>query len=109
VVAHKMEKGLAGGELARGQDRVAVAMGVGLFEEGEAGVAGRGAIGLRVPGVNDDRDILDAGPLHLIQKNAEDRADFAIAVNQGLQRNAALADAGSGQDGFADFHRLEYL
>ena len=110
MVAHHVEEGIGAGELARAVDGVAIALRLGLGDEAHPGgvpARGVGVAGL-VAGPDDHADLLDVGGEGLLDQDAEDGLFLPVAIDQGLQRQRALALAGGGDDSFLDAQRSSW-
>jgi hypothetical protein len=86
VVADQMEEGVVAYEIARAEDGVPIAEGLGLGNEAEAsGVVARDARVRRfVAGADYDGDLFDAGAQGFFDDDAEDWFFNAIAIDEGL-------------------------
>ena len=61
-----------------------------------------------VAGPDDHADLLDVGRERLLDQDAEDGLFLPVAVDQGLQRQRALALSGGGDDSFLDAQRSSW-
>ena len=88
-----MQEGVAAGEFARAENRVPVPIGRGLRDEADGDGVAPG--GLRVARLvarpHHHADLLHVGGQRLFDQDAEDRLFLPVAVDQGLQRQRALA------------------
>ena len=85
---------------------MAVAAGLILHEEAHAGAQGAAGVGVGrlVAWADDDAELLDAGAGGLLQNYLQGGFGFAVLIDQGLQRQRALAGIGGGDEDFADSH-----
>lgn len=106
MVADQVEKRLAGGELARAVDGVAVAARFHLFDEAHAAgvVAGDGGVVLSIAGTDHDADLFHASADDLFQEDAEDATLLAIAIDKILKWQTTLRRGGRGDYCFAYPH-----
>jgi hypothetical protein len=106
MIADQVEKGVLGDEVAGAVDRVGVAEGLGLGDEGEARrvVAGDFRILGFVARKNDDADLLDARAAGFGDLDGQDGFLGSVAIDKGLEGEPALLGSGGGDDGFRDFH-----
>ncbi len=111
VVAHHVKEGVGGGEVAGAEDGVAVAERLGLWDEvqtGRVAARGVGVTGL-VAGPDDDADFLNVGGEGLFDQDAEDGLFLAVAIDQGLEWQRALALTRGGDDSFLDAQRGSWM
>ena len=106
VIADEQQECVVTRELRRARDRVRVAEGLRLFDEGEPRrVPSRRRAECRlVAGRNHDGDLLDARAEHFLDDDGERAFRDAITIHERLEGQAALAFACGGDDGFSDFH-----
>src|SRR6266516_3619422 len=88
-------------------DGVAVAERLELFDEMQAAVmlAGGGAVGGLIAGVNDDANFLDAGGEDFFNDDGQSGFGDAVAVHEALERKSALVLSGGGDDCSFDFYK----
>ncbi len=87
-------------------DGVAVAQRRDLLDELKPGrkAPGRRRVGRLVTRPDDDADLLDARQENLFDERRQGRLLNAIAINQSLERQRALAFSSGGNDCFSNFH-----
>jgi hypothetical protein len=104
VVADLEEKRLVADELAAAEHGVAVAKRCGLFDERQLGGVGceDARVGVAVAFGVDEPDLFDAGGEHLVEDDGECGFLGAVAIGEGLEREAALGRAGGGDEGLRD-------
>lgn len=106
VIADEEEEGIIAGEGTCGEDGMAEAAGIGLFDELEAISmrAGGRAERLLIAGGDHHGDVIDTGGEGFLDDNGEGGFGLAVAVVEVLQWEGALGAAGGGDDGFRDLH-----
>ena len=106
MIADQVQEGVLADEIAGAQDGMAVAQGLGLRDEAQAAgmIAGHARVGHFVAGRDDDGDLFDAGAQGLFDDDAKHGFFDAIAIDQGLQRQAPLAGSGGRDHRLTDFH-----
>lgn len=106
VVADQEEEGVVAGEIAGGEDGVAEAAGVGLFEEMKFGGvgAGGGGEGVAVAGGDDQGDFVDAGGEGFLDEDGKGGLRNAVLVDDGLEGEGTLGTTGRGDDRLLDLH-----
>jgi hypothetical protein len=106
VIADEMEERLIPDELAAAKNGVTVARGGFLGDEPHAWTERPAGFGVRrfVAGADDHAKFLDAGAGGLLEHDLERGLRFALLVDEGLQRERALAGVGSGDERFANGH-----
>src|ERR1022692_4471381 len=106
MIADQVQEGVLPDEVAGAQNGVAVAQRFGLGDEAEAAgmIAGYPRVRCLVAWRNDNSDFVDTGAQGFFDYDAEDRLFDAIAVDEGLQRQAPLAGSGGCDHRLTDFH-----
>src|SRR5437899_7457525 len=106
MVADKQEKRLVADKRLRAKDGVAVAQRRALLDELKPGrmAAGRRRVGRLVTRPDDHADLFDARHENLFDERRQGRLLNAIAINQSLERQRALAFSSGGDDCFSNFH-----
>ena len=86
---------------------MAVAQRFGLRDKTQPSgmIAGHARVGDFVARRDDERDLFDARAKGFLDDDAEHGLLDAVAIDEGLQRQAALAGSGGRDDRLADFHK----
>ncbi len=106
MVADEQEKRLIAGKSLRAVNCVSVAQRRSLLDElnpGRVGAGGR-RVGRLVTRPDDHADLFDARQENLFDERRQSSLLNPIAINQGLQRQGALAFSSGGDDCFSYFH-----
>src|SRR5260370_32654462 len=106
MVADEQKKRLVADKRLRAMDGVAVAQRRALLDELKPGrvAAGRRRVGRLVTRPDDHADLFDARQQNLFDERRQGRLLNAIAINQSLERQRALAFSSGGNDCFSYFH-----
>ena len=106
MVADEQEKRLVAGKSFRAVNCVSVAQRRSLLDELNPGRVGAGSrrVGRLVTRPDDHADLFDARQENLFDERRQGRLLNAIAINQSLERQRALAFSSGGNDCFSNFH-----
>ena len=111
MIADQVQERLSGHKVAGAIDGVTVAQRVLLLHKSQPWgmLAGSRSVGGLVTGTNHHADLLHAGPQGLFHDDTQYGFLSAIAIDQRLQRQGALAAPCRGDDGFGYLHGFFFV
>jgi hypothetical protein len=106
MIADEMQERLCAREVSRQTQRMSVTAGIDLFDKMQSARMSPGglAIGVPVAWSDDQTGFFDPGADDLFDENLQGGFRNSIAIDERLQGQGTLVDAGRRDDGFAKVH-----